>query len=195
MFASSRSLFLTHSLAATTSISFVVDVLFPYIEANVHSFVREHFDSLTAEFNLLQNQAELDVAAGLDGAAALPQQLTNSPAHVDLIAANVKWQMARNAKTTALKQRALKAAAAHVCVYLSHRACVARFSTRQDVAARLRERPVCGTPLRRCVAVLEADASATRAGVHILVWLCCRAAPAVWPLGPRRSARLVCRPF
>lgn len=83
----------------TTPISFVYDTLFPFAREHVASFLRRHGDdpSVREDLGRLAEQAEKDVAAGLEGARSF------TPDDLDAAVRNVRWQMDHDRKTTALK--------------------------------------------------------------------------------------------
>nr|XP_032824988.1 enolase-phosphatase E1 [Petromyzon marinus] len=88
----------------TTPITFVKDVLFPYIKEHVHDYLTEHWEEeeCQADVQLLRQQAEADTQ--LPGAVAIPSDGTAKQAVLDAAVASVLWQMAADRKTTALKQ-------------------------------------------------------------------------------------------
>ncbi|KAJ1218732.1 hypothetical protein NDU88_006309 [Pleurodeles waltl] len=92
----------------TTPISFVKDILFPYIIENVESYLRAHWgeEECKDDVNLLRKQAEED--ATCDGAVPIPHSSAegagNEDQTIQAVVNNVHWQMSHDRKTTALKQ-------------------------------------------------------------------------------------------
>ncbi|KAJ2829004.1 enolase-phosphatase E1 [Coemansia erecta] len=89
----------------TTPISFVHDVLFPYITANVRQFLESRWDDSGVQHHVraIAEQANADVEAGITSAVGINLG-TDSPAEVQRkVLANVEWQMAADRKVGALK--------------------------------------------------------------------------------------------
>ena len=85
----------------TTSISFVYDAMFPFVRRELDAFLDAHWgeDALDADVALLREQAEQDIADGLEGATPIPEPGDVKAAARD----NVIWQMVHDRKTTGLK--------------------------------------------------------------------------------------------
>jgi enolase-phosphatase E1 len=86
----------------TTSISFVRDVLFPYVRDQLESHLERSWDTDETKCDLLalEEQARQDLGAGDD----VPVIDNSSPeTRRKTVVANVLWQMDRDRKTTALK--------------------------------------------------------------------------------------------
>uniref|UniRef100_A0A336MM64 CSON002101 protein n=1 Tax=Culicoides sonorensis TaxID=179676 RepID=A0A336MM64_CULSO len=89
----------------TTSISFVKDVLFPYVKENVESFLKENFsrDDVKAVVAKLREQAIEDVKSEVDGAVAIADETAQETEQIETVVKNVQWQMSLDRKTAALK--------------------------------------------------------------------------------------------
>lgn len=100
----------------TTPISFVKDVLFPFIPENIHDFLTRNWDSSDSQaaVKALQAQSELDNKKEankeeddeikVEVAPRIPQiDINSKETLISAICANVAWQMARDRKITALK--------------------------------------------------------------------------------------------
>lgn len=88
----------------TTPISFVTEVLFPYIKTNVQDYLKTHWseDEVQADVEALRKLAKNDLS---DGTHEAPQIKDGSDESViDTVVANVLWQMSSDRKSTALKQ-------------------------------------------------------------------------------------------
>lgn len=101
---------LTDIEGTTTSISFVRDVLFPYILSHLDKYLRDHWheEQLQQDVALLMQQAREDLQMMLPGAVAIPERRQKTDAGDDTIcrealAASVRWQMQANRKTASLK--------------------------------------------------------------------------------------------
>jgi len=85
----------------TTSISFVYDVMFPYVRRELAAFLDTHLpDGLREEVTLLREQSAQDKAAGLEG---VPEISGEGEALKASLLRNVLWQMDSDRKTTGLK--------------------------------------------------------------------------------------------
>jgi 2,3-diketo-5-methylthio-1-phosphopentane phosphatase len=90
---------------ATTPMSFVHEVLFPFAAAALEEHVRAEWGSaeLQADVRALAEQAARDVAAGVAG--AVPVDLAASAEEAQrAVVASVRWQMAADRKSGPLKQ-------------------------------------------------------------------------------------------
>ena len=100
----------------TTPISFVKDVLFPYVRERLGEFLMLTYDSrqTRADLQALIELAEADAAAGVEGVPMVLRFPTDDLTAEDLSAefraaqiasavANVNWQMSSDRKSTALK--------------------------------------------------------------------------------------------
>ncbi|XP_070577617.1 enolase-phosphatase E1-like [Ptychodera flava] len=95
----------------TTPISFVKDVLFPYIRENIEDYLKEHWDEeeCQADVNELRKQAEADSEADMEGVVTIEENKNTDDAEEvkavrDSVVKNVLWQMDADRKITALKQ-------------------------------------------------------------------------------------------
>lgn len=95
----------------TTPISFVKETLFPYVTANVSSYLRAHYSEpeTRADIQALIELSEADAAAGVEGVVSIPrfeEQMDEAQVQqqIDAAVANVAWQMSSDRKSTALKQ-------------------------------------------------------------------------------------------
>ncbi|KAM8939357.1 enolase-phosphatase E1 [Pelodytes ibericus] len=91
----------------TTPITFVKDVLFPYIKDNVKEYLHKHWDEKLCQEDvaLLKKQAETD--AHIAGFVPIPSFSENEKdlqKVIQGIVDNIFWQMTLDRKTTALKQ-------------------------------------------------------------------------------------------
>jgi enolase-phosphatase E1 len=85
----------------TTPISFVKDILFPYVEKNLDRFLDQHFDDeeVRQVVALMADEAREDLAAGeLKGIVRI------DPADKRTVAASVRWQMSIDRKQRGLKE-------------------------------------------------------------------------------------------
>ncbi|KAJ3258542.1 Enolase-phosphatase E1 [Boothiomyces macroporosus] len=80
----------------TTPISFVHDVLFPYILDNVESFLKEHWEADQVKQHV-KDLFELDKAEKMDGHVPVVEN------DLDSVVANVKWMMSIDRKIGPLK--------------------------------------------------------------------------------------------
>lgn len=96
----------------TTPISFVKEILFPYVSTHLASYLEQTYESAQtrADIQALIELAENDRAAGAN-APLIPRFPSNgvaSPAfrtaQITALVANVSWQMSSDRKSTALKQ-------------------------------------------------------------------------------------------
>lgn len=97
----------------TTPISFVKEVMFPYVTRTLAQYLAAHYaDKQTrADIQALIDLAEADAAAGAPGVVAIPRFPEGTKPDADFAAsqqaaviANVAWQMSSDRKSTALKQ-------------------------------------------------------------------------------------------
>ncbi|CAB1318036.1 unnamed protein product [Coregonus sp. 'balchen'] len=92
----------------TTPITFVKDILFPYIKDNLEEHLSAHWeeDECKQDVHLLKKQVEEDLRLN----RACAQHVLDQSGHTDEekaireVVDNVLWQMASDRKTTALKQ-------------------------------------------------------------------------------------------
>ncbi|XP_060681634.1 enolase-phosphatase E1 [Hemiscyllium ocellatum] len=102
------SAFLLDIEGTTTPISFVKDVLFPYIKENVKSYLHTHWDEKECQedVDLLRKQAKNDEE--LEGAVLIPEWCSGENADkeqaLEMVTNNILWQMSQDRKTRALKQ-------------------------------------------------------------------------------------------
>lgn len=88
----------------TTPVSFVYDALFPYASAHLERFIKEHWhaESVQHDVEELAAQAERDYHDGVPG--VVPIAMTDAHDVIrQWVIDNVRWQMANDRKTTALK--------------------------------------------------------------------------------------------
>lgn len=90
----------------TTSISFVSDVLFPYVRRELATFLDRHFDSdeTQADIDALRTLAKADVEAGVVNSVLIPESGAEKDAIKTAVCKNVFAQMDIDRKSTALKQ-------------------------------------------------------------------------------------------
>ncbi|XP_066567616.1 enolase-phosphatase E1 [Amia ocellicauda] len=105
--ASTRALLLDIE-GTTTPITFVKDILFPYIKDNVQEYLSAHWeeDECKQDVQLLKKQAEEDTREHRAGPVHTLDQTvhTDEEKAIQEVVDNVLWQMAADRKTTALKQ-------------------------------------------------------------------------------------------
>ncbi|ORX90841.1 2,3-diketo-5-methylthio-1-phosphopentane phosphatase [Basidiobolus meristosporus CBS 931.73] len=90
----------------TTPISFVHDVLFPYVRERAEEFLNQNWESeeLQQYVELLREQAKQDVQEGNTLAVEIPEsKISNKAAVISAILANIQWQMDSDRKIGALK--------------------------------------------------------------------------------------------
>lgn len=89
----------------TTPIGFVKETLFPYAEENVESFLTKRYDEeeTKEDIKALQELAAKDKADGVEGVVEIPKEGSKEDI-IKAVVNNVKWQMDKDRKTTALKQ-------------------------------------------------------------------------------------------
>jgi len=89
----------------TTSISFVKDVLFPYVRINLEEYLISHWGEpeLLDDIKALRKQAQDDVTNGVEDVKLIPES-TKIEEVKSAILDNVLQQMDKDRKTTALKQ-------------------------------------------------------------------------------------------
>lgn len=91
----------------TTPISFVADVLFPFVRTKLRAHLDENWgsDQLVSDIAALRNLAAEDIKSGSANAVAIPQDSEGSKdAIIAAVVKNVLAQMDIDRKTTALKQ-------------------------------------------------------------------------------------------
>lgn len=92
----------------TTPITFVKDILFPYIKDHLEDYLSAHWeeDECKQDVHLLKKQVEEDIRLNRACAVhALDQTVhTDEEKAIREVVDNVLWQMAADRKTTALKQ-------------------------------------------------------------------------------------------
>ena len=96
----------------TTPISFVKEILFPYVGQRLDAFLERTYDSAQtrADIQALIELAEADLAGGNADAPQIPRFPTEGKVSVEFraaqiaaAAANARWQMSSDRKSTALK--------------------------------------------------------------------------------------------
>lgn len=87
----------------TTSISFVKDLLFPYVRRNLEGYLESKWDEseLKEDIELLKLQVKEDLLNGLQVPTI---ECAGKEKIIKSVIANVVWQMDRDRKITALKQ-------------------------------------------------------------------------------------------
>ncbi|KAG9353611.1 hypothetical protein AGOR_G00014940 [Albula goreensis] len=92
----------------TTPITFVKDILFPYIKEHLEDYLSAHWeeDECKQDVHLLKKQAEEDTRQHRAGPVHVLDQTvhTDEEKAIREVVDNVLWQMAADRKTTALKQ-------------------------------------------------------------------------------------------
>ncbi|CAO3577555.1 unnamed protein product [Absidia cylindrospora] len=87
-----------------TPISFVKEILFPYVTGRLDVFLDRVWGTSELEHHIqiLREQAEKDVVAGIEGALLIPTTCTTENIKA-AVKQNIKWQMASDRKIGALK--------------------------------------------------------------------------------------------
>lgn len=90
----------------TTSISFVADVLFPYVRREVASFLSRTYDSpeTQSDIDALRQLSQQDVNAGKENVTVIPAVGATKEDILESTLKNVITQMDSDRKSTALKQ-------------------------------------------------------------------------------------------
>nr|XP_023652010.1 enolase-phosphatase E1 [Paramormyrops kingsleyae] len=92
----------------TTPITFVKDILFPYIKEHIENYLSTHWeeDECKQDVQLLKKQTEQDIREHRACPVHSPDQTvhTDEEKAIREVVDNVLWQMAADRKTTALKQ-------------------------------------------------------------------------------------------
>ncbi|XP_028830000.1 enolase-phosphatase E1 [Denticeps clupeoides] len=100
--------FLLDIEGTTTPITFVKDVLFPYIKEHLEEYLTDHWeeDECKQDVQQLKKQAEEDHRLNRAGPVHTVDQTvhTDEEKAIREVVENVLWQMAADRKTTALKQ-------------------------------------------------------------------------------------------
>lgn len=88
----------------TTPISFVKEVLFPYITEHVETYLKNRFDDdeTKADIAALRELSCKDIAEKVEGCTEIPDGEADEV--IKCCVENIKWQMSEDRKTTALKQ-------------------------------------------------------------------------------------------
>ncbi|KAI8579442.1 hypothetical protein K450DRAFT_271982 [Umbelopsis ramanniana AG] len=90
----------------TTPITFVKDVLFPYVTSGLYKFLTENWGSpgLDQQIELLRQQAEQDIEAGIKQAVLIPHETSSNADQVRAAVQQcIEWQMQEDRKIGALK--------------------------------------------------------------------------------------------
>ncbi|XP_012671046.1 enolase-phosphatase E1 [Clupea harengus] len=102
------SVFLLDIEGTTTPITFVKDILFPYIKEHLEDYLSDHWeeDECKQDVHLLKKQTEEDHRQNRACAVHTVDQTvhTDEEKAIREVVENVLWQMAADRKTTALKQ-------------------------------------------------------------------------------------------
>lgn len=87
----------------TSSISFVKDVLYPYVKKNVEEYLKAHWseDATKTVVAALREQADEDKKAEVEGVVPIPAE--ESEDVIPEVIKNVEWQMTLDRKVGALK--------------------------------------------------------------------------------------------
>ncbi|RNA43857.1 enolase-phosphatase E1 [Brachionus plicatilis] len=97
---------LTDIEGTTTSISFVKDILFPYIRSNLESYLTKNFDDdqCREDLRLLINQSRSDFLSFGHQVPQIKENFENKTELIESALANIKWQMDQDRKAKPLKQ-------------------------------------------------------------------------------------------
>lgn len=89
----------------TTPISFVKEILFPYVTSTIDTYLASTVgsDQTQSDIAALMELSESDAAAGVDGLVRI-ERLADGSIDLSTVAANVRWQVSIDRKSTALKQ-------------------------------------------------------------------------------------------
>ncbi|KAJ2325475.1 enolase-phosphatase E1 [Coemansia sp. RSA 2702] len=89
----------------TTPISFVHDVLFPYVTENIKQFLESRWDdpAVQAHVRAIAEQADKDIKSGIDLAVEVNLDEGSVSEIQHAVVENVKWQMEADRKVGALK--------------------------------------------------------------------------------------------
>jgi enolase-phosphatase E1 len=85
----------------TTSISFVIDTLFPFATKHIEAHLREHFDTLSEIIHEFREQAILDKKNGLENVVLVP--LSGSEQIIKAVVSNAHDQISADRKLGCLK--------------------------------------------------------------------------------------------
>ncbi|XP_041432424.1 enolase-phosphatase E1 isoform X3 [Xenopus laevis] len=90
----------------TTPITFVKDVLFPYIKENIKKYLLEHWQEKECQEDITQLQKQAEKDSHIDGFVPIPSAISDNETEnmIQAVVDNVYWQMSLDRKTTALKQ-------------------------------------------------------------------------------------------
>ncbi|XP_056424897.1 enolase-phosphatase E1 isoform X2 [Hyla sarda] len=88
----------------TTPITFVKDILFPYIQDNVEEYLQKHWQEEECQEDVLQLRLQAEKDSGLKGFVPIPSSTEPELQVIKGVVDNVLWQMSLDRKTTALKQ-------------------------------------------------------------------------------------------
>eukprot|EP00850_Spirogloea_muscicola_P010338 SM000060S19670 [mRNA] locus=s60:473542:478726:- [translate_table: standard] len=101
-----QSIVLLDIEGTTTPISFVTNVLFPFAKKNVRNHLLRTFETVetAADIQLLREQVDADLEAGLPGAVPIPPSGSEKDLIVAALEANVIAMINGDRKITALKQ-------------------------------------------------------------------------------------------
>ncbi|CAF0908558.1 unnamed protein product [Brachionus calyciflorus] len=97
---------LTDIEGTTTSISFVKDVLFPYIRSNLKSYLEENFNNeeCREDLKLLIEQSKLDKLTMGNKVPGISDNFDNKSELIESAISNIIWQMDCDRKAKPLKQ-------------------------------------------------------------------------------------------
>ncbi|KAM4053287.1 enolase-phosphatase E1 [Anomaloglossus baeobatrachus] len=90
----------------TTPITFVKDILFPYIQDNVEEYLQNHWHEEECQEDVRQLRLQAEKDRGLKGFVPIPNNAEPDAKLLVIkgVVDNVCWQMSLDRKTTALKQ-------------------------------------------------------------------------------------------
>jgi enolase-phosphatase E1 len=91
---------LTDIEGTTTPISFVHDILFPYVRTHLSTVLASNDPALLDHIDQLRQQAQLDASNGIDVPLIPPR---GSPELSEAVISNIQWQMDNDRKVGALK--------------------------------------------------------------------------------------------
>ncbi|KAG8454346.1 hypothetical protein GDO86_000833 [Hymenochirus boettgeri] len=90
----------------TTPITFVKDVLFPFIKDNIKKYLIEHWKENEFQEDVAQLRKQAEKDSHLHGFVPIPSHVSENDTEkvIQAVVENVQWQMSSDRKTTALKQ-------------------------------------------------------------------------------------------
>ncbi|KAG9480584.1 hypothetical protein GDO78_012181 [Eleutherodactylus coqui] len=88
----------------TTPITFVKDILFPYIQDHVEEYLQKHWPEEECQEDVRQLRLQAEKDSGVKGFVPVPSSAKPPAEIIKGAVDNVLWQMSLDRKTTALKQ-------------------------------------------------------------------------------------------